>query len=78
MAVTLVLHLLRGPLAQDELVGHAEIVATSESRVIRSVDDLLTVARAASTIAGSEDGSMAAGTRPQDAPAAQPSDEGAP
>lgn len=47
MTVTLVLRLLRGPLAQNQLVGHAEIVATGVSHPVRGTADVIAVARAA-------------------------------
>lgn len=50
MTVTIVLRLLRGPLREEALVGHAEIVATGESRAIRGTEDLLAVARAAAEL----------------------------
>jgi hypothetical protein len=50
VTVTLVLRLLRGPLHDDLLVGHAEIVATGASHPIRGLDDLIAVAHAASEI----------------------------
>ncbi len=38
--VSLVLRLLRAPATQGEIVGHAEVVDTGESVVIRGVADL--------------------------------------
>ena len=78
MAVTLVLRLLHGPLALDELVGYAEIVATGESRPIRGLADLLAVARAASMVGSIEDVRGAPGPDHSAPPILPPTSEAAP
>ena len=47
MAITLILRILPGPLAESELVGHAELVATGSSVAFRGAAELVALARAA-------------------------------
>jgi hypothetical protein len=53
MVVTVVLRLLPGPLESGEIVGHAQLVATGETVPVRSVSDLVGLARTAVASDGS-------------------------
>ena len=45
MAITMILRVLPGPLADSQLVGHAELVATGESVPFRGMAELIALAR---------------------------------
>ncbi len=61
MSISVLLRLVREPLASGQLVGQVEVVETGERTVVRSAGELIGYLRATLSQDGDEDGSSHGG-----------------